>query len=290
MANAAIDAQAVVVEMGMRGFGHIAKLCEIAQPDVGVITNIGVAHGEFVGGPVGIARAKGELVEALPRNGFAVLPHGDEFFETLRERSGAPVVSFGMGCGDVCVGPINLDAELRPSFVVETPWGTVDLCLEVRGAHMALNAAVALAVAGVLGVPLDVAAGGLSTASLSPWRMEVHRLASGAMLINDSYNANPVSMAAALRSLAQAPASRRIAIVGVMAELGENEKQSHFEMAELAQSLGIELVAVGCDWYGVVPTPGPIEALGDINGDTAILIKASRSAGLERFANQLLSA
>ena len=288
LANAHQESQAVVVEMGMRGFGQIARLCEIAHPHVGVITNIGVAHGEFVGGPVGIAKAKGELLEALPHNGFAVLPAGDQYFDTLRNRSVAPVVSFGVGVGDVRVGSVTLDAELHPSFVVDTPWGSVNVRLEARGAHMAINAAAALAVAGVLGVPIDIAGHGLSGASMSPWRMEVHRLPGGALLINDSYNANPVSMAAALRSLAEAPGSRKIAVVGVMAELGENEIESHIEMAELAESMGIELIPVDCDWYGIAPTSDPMRAIGVLDGDAAVLVKASRSAGLDRFARQLL--
>ncbi len=288
LANAPDGAQAVVVEMGMRGFGQIAALCEIARPNIGVITNIGVAHGEFVGGPDGIAKAKSELVEALPHNGFAIVPAGDTYIGYLRQRTKAAVVTFGAMQGDVRVSDVRLDEDLRPTFLLDSPWGSAEVTLAMSGAHMAINAAAAVATVGVAGVPFDAAVHGVSTASLSPWRMEVRRSPDGALIINDAYNANPVSMAAALHSLAAAPATRRVAIVGLMAELGGDPAQAHLEIAALATSLDIELIVVGCDWYGVAPKSNPLEALGTLDANAAVLVKASRSVGLEKIAAQLL--
>jgi UDP-N-acetylmuramoyl-tripeptide--D-alanyl-D-alanine ligase len=201
----------------------------------------------------------------------------------------ARVLTFGRaGNADVRVVDLVLDDLARAHFTVISPWGTVDVSLGVSGEHMALNAAAALAVAGACGVDLGAAALALGQAGMSPWRMEIDRTASGAVLINDAYNANPASMRAALETLAQMHVGgRRVAVLGVMAELSD-PVADHTGIAELARQAGIEIIAVGTELYGVTPTDDPVAAVGSLAGDDALLVKGSRVAGLERVAQLLL--
>jgi UDP-N-acetylmuramoyl-tripeptide--D-alanyl-D-alanine ligase len=285
--NAPDDTQVLVLEMGMRGFGQISSLCEIARPSIGVVTAVGYSHTELVGGVEGVARAKRELVEALPRSGTAVLNADDPRVEPMRAHTGADVVTYGRS-GDVRIRDLILDGLARPRFTVSTPWGTSEVSLAVSGEHMASNAAAAIAVAGSLGIDLERAIDGLASASVSGMRMEVSELPSGAIVINDAYNANPTSMAAALESVAAMSAQRRVAIVGLMGELADPES-GHRGIAQQAEQLGIELVAVGTDLYGVESTDEPVAALGELGDGDVVLVKASRSAGLERVVADLLA-
>jgi UDP-N-acetylmuramoyl-tripeptide--D-alanyl-D-alanine ligase len=284
--NAPDDTEVLILEMGMRGFGHISQLCEIARPDIGVVTVVGHAHTELVGGLDGVARAKGELVEALPASGTAVLNADDERVVAMRSRTRAGVVTYGI-LGDVRVSDVVLDGQARASFRVDTPWGSGTTKLAVAGAHMVTNAAAAIAVAGVVGVGSDAALDALSTATLSAMRMEVSTAPGGATIINDAYNANPTSMRAALDSLAAMDAQRRIAVLGLMGEI-EDPAPAHREMAAYAVERGLEVVAVGTDLYGLEPTDDVAASLGVLGPDTAVLVKASRAAGLERVVHDLL--
>jgi UDP-N-acetylmuramoyl-tripeptide--D-alanyl-D-alanine ligase len=283
--NAPDDTELLVLEMGMRGFGEISALCEVARPDLGVVTTVGHSHTERVGGIDGVAIAKRELVQALPRSGTAVLNADDERVAAMAAFTGASVLTFGHR-GDVRIGDLELDALARPRFRIDTPWGAATVYLAVSGAHMASNAAAAIAVAGAVGVSLDGAVDALGRATVSSMRMEVTTLASGATLINDAYNANPTSMRAALEALAAMVASRRIAVLGTMAEL-DDPVRAHAEIGELATSLGIELIAVGTDRYGVAPTDDPLKALGLPGPGDVVLVKASRSVGLDKIAHEL---
>ena len=150
------DTEVLIVEMGMRGFGEISRLCDVARPDIGVVTVVGHAHTEMVGGVDGVARAKGELVEALPATGTAVLNADDERVAAMRSRTRAAVVTYG-SLGDVRVSDVVLDGQARAAFQVDTPWGTGATQLSVPGVHMVTNAAAAIAVAGVVGVDLEAA-------------------------------------------------------------------------------------------------------------------------------------
>lgn len=285
--NAPDDTEALVLEMGMRGLGEIARLCSVARPTVGIVTRVAAAHTERVGGLDGVARAKGELVEALPASGCAVLNADDERVIAMRSRTSARVLSFGLDHGDVRVTDLALDHLARPRFVLRTPWGTTTVSLAVSGVHMALNAAAAAAGGLVMDVPIDAIAPALAGATLSPWRMEMHRSRSGGVVLNDAYNANPASMRAALETLAALPAARRIAVLGVMAELDDPETE-HRGVAAEARRLGVEVVAVGTDWYGMAPADDPLSVVGAVDADTAVLVKASRVGGLERVAAQLV--
>jgi UDP-N-acetylmuramoyl-tripeptide--D-alanyl-D-alanine ligase len=290
LVNAPADVEATVVEMGARGPGHIAHLCTIARPTIAVITVVGDAHVEQFGSIDGVARAKGELVESLPADGVAVLNAADPRVAAMATRTPARVITYGSG-GAVIARDVVLHDDLTSTFTAETPWGPVPVVLGARGAHNIDNALAALAVAGACGVPLDAAAAGLRSPQWSPWRMELHRTRAGAQLINDAYNANPMSMGAALRALAALPARRRVAVLGVMAELGEAGAVQHRAVRSLAEALGIDVIAVSAPAYGGVVVDSIDDALdriGALGPGDAILVKGSRVAGLDALAARLL--
>jgi UDP-N-acetylmuramoyl-tripeptide--D-alanyl-D-alanine ligase len=291
LVNAADDADAAVIEMGARGPGHIATLCRIARPSVGVVTNVGLAHTETLGSLDGVARAKAELVESLPGSGTAVLNADDARVAAMRSVSAAEVLTYGLDAGDVRACDVVVDDELRPSFRLVSPWGSVAVSLTVRGAHQVANAAAAAAAGLALGVPLDAVAAGLGRARSSPWRMELNRSLDGGRVLNDAYNANPASTEAALRSLAALDATRRVAVLGPMFELGEHSDEEHRRIGVLARSLGIDLlVTVGAPAYGgddVADITGAVALVGPVGPGDAVLVKGSRAAGLERLATIL---
>ena len=288
--NAADDVEALVLEMGMRGFGEIARLCTVARPNIGVVTRVASAHTERVGGIDGVARAKSELVIALDASGFAVLNADDERVVSMRTLTDARVITYGASSSaDVRMTSCVLDERACASVSIESPWGKASWKMNVPGEHMAHNAVGAIAVAGVLGLDLQRAAEAVSNSILSEMRMQ-HRIArSGALIIDDSYNANPASMSAALQALSVTKASRRIAVLGVMAELSE-PKRDHPEIAELAKKLGIEVLAIGTDMYGMQSrTLDEVAAmLSAVENSTAILIKGSRVAQLEKLVSLLV--
>ena len=304
--SAPAGAVAVVAEMGARGVGHIATLAAVARPTVGVITNIGMAHAEFFGSREEVARAKGELLEALPAAGHAVLCADDDMTPGLRLRTDAAVLTGGVAAGaDVRVSGVRLDDDLRPTFRLDTPWGAVDVPpLPVRGAHQAGNAALAVAVAGVVGVGLEAAVAGLAGAVGSPWRMDLRRTPAGLVVLNDSYNANPTSMAAALDALAAlgTGGGRRFAVLGPMAELGPHATEEHHRLGKLVAAAGVDALVVvaapaldeGAREAGVdvIFVDGPEAAVAAIaprlQAGDAVLVMASRVAGLERVAGALL--
>jgi UDP-N-acetylmuramoyl-tripeptide--D-alanyl-D-alanine ligase len=201
-------------------------------------------------------------------------------------------VTYGLDGADVTAEQVQLDDDLRASFMLCSPAGTVDVSLSARGAHQVSNALAAAAAGLACGVELDAIASELHAAALSPWRMELGRTRRGVVVLNDAYNANPISMAAALRSLAHLPARRRVAVLGTMAELGDVADREHALVAELADGLGLRLVAVGEPRYGgeLVSTLDEAAALlADLGEGDAVLLKGSRVAGLERLAELLLA-
>ena len=181
------DTEVVVTEMGARFAGNIADLAEIAQPEIGVITHVGLAHAGHLGGRAGIARVKGELVEALPAAGLAVLNDDCDSMPELARRTVARVVRVGHETrADIRWSNVTLDDELRPRFLLETAAGSTNVALAVRGEHQVENAAQAVAVALELGVPLDAAVAGLADARAATHRMELTRTANGLLVINDA--------------------------------------------------------------------------------------------------------
>jgi UDP-N-acetylmuramoyl-tripeptide--D-alanyl-D-alanine ligase len=297
----------VVLEMGARAPGDIAALCTIARPTVGVITNIGMAHAGRLGGRAGVARVKGELFEALPASGLAVLDADDDASDGLAGRTSARVVRVsarGTPGADVRARDVSVDGELRPSFVLESSWGSAPVRLSVHGDHQVVNALLAAAVALEAGVAAADVAAGLQAVRPAAWRMEVLHAARGVVVLHDAYNANPSSTEAALRALAQLDTDgRRVAVLGEMLELGEHSEQEHARIGHMVATLGIdELVAVGPEAAplaaaardgdvaveAVDDAPAALDAvLASIGPGDAVLVKGSRAVGLEHVAHAL---
>ena len=287
--NAPIDTEVLVLEMGMRGFGQIEYLCRIGRPAIGVVTRVGEAHTSLVGGIDGVARAKGELVEALPSFGVAVLNADDARVIGMKSRTSARIISYGESdTADVRISEVRLDALGRPRFRVDTPAGGIELSLPVPGRHMASNAAAAIAVGVALGVSIESMAAGLSVVRIADHRMAEVTTPRGATILDDSYNANPTSMEAALLTLASMGSARKTAILGLMAEL-DDPSRAHAEIAATARELGIRVVAVGTDLYGVDPVTidEAINVVTDMDSKDAVLVKGSRVAGLERIVEAI---
>jgi UDP-N-acetylmuramoyl-tripeptide--D-alanyl-D-alanine ligase len=297
LANAPESTEVAVVEMGSRGRGHLAKLCAVARPTIGVVTSVAAAHTEAFGTLEEVAIAKAELVEALPTGGAAILNADDARVAAMSLRTRADVLMYSAATpaaaeADFVAEGVAMDDLLRPSFVVRSPWGSASVRLEARGSHQVGNALAALAVAHRCGVDLDAASAALAHATVSPWRMELGTTSTGAVIVNDAYNANPASMAAALNALSRLPAERKLAVLGPMAELGLESESDHRAVALLAARLGIEVIAIATDAYGIEPVAGIDEAivrLGRLGSEDAVLVKASRVAGLERLAARLLA-
>jgi UDP-N-acetylmuramoyl-tripeptide--D-alanyl-D-alanine ligase len=288
--NAADNAQALVLEMGMRGFGEIARLCSIAQPTIGVVTAVAAAHTERVGGIDGVARAKAELVQALPQSGYAILNADDERVREMRKFTQAQVLTYGVHEGaDIRITKCEMDEMARASVSATTPWGSVSWAMSVPGAHMALNAAAAIAVAGACEVDIYQAATALEQSSLSPMRMQVITTDDGMTIINDAYNANPASMRAALDTLVGVKASRHVVIAGQMAELADSSAE-HNAIVEYARSKSIEFIACETENYATSPHSigDAVRRVRDGGTDVAVLVKGSRVAALERVVQLLI--
>ncbi len=285
--------------MGARGVGHIALLCDVARPTAAIVTAVAPAHLEMFGTVDDVARAKGELVEALPPEGVAVLNADDARVAAMAERTTARVLTYGVGPGggaDVRAEDLVLDELLRPRLRLATPWGDADVTLAVHGAHQAGNALAAAACGLALGVDLDDVVDALATATVSGLRMEIARAPSGAVVVNDAYNANPTSTRAALEALAALPAAgRKVAVLGLMAELGPDADRLHSEVAAEAAALGIRVVSVAAPAYGLAPedavdgVEAAVDRLGPLGDGDAVLVKGSRVAALERVATALLA-
>ncbi|MFD3869630.1 UDP-N-acetylmuramoyl-tripeptide--D-alanyl-D-alanine ligase [Streptomyces sp. NPDC058623] len=317
--KATAETRHLVLEMGARGIGHIAYLTGLTPPRIGLVLNVGTAHiGEF-GGREAIAQAKGELVEALPAaedGGVAVLNADDPLVRAMESRTKARTVFFGEAeSADVRATEVRMTPGGQPSFTLHTPTGCSDVTLRLYGEHHVSNALAAAAVAHVLGMSVEEIATALSGAgTLSRWRMEVTERADGVTIVNDAYNANPESMRAALRALAamgggaRANGGRTWAVLGPMAELGDAALAEHDAVGRLAVRLNVsKLVAVGgreASWlqlgaynegsWGeesvlVSDAQAAVDLLrSELRPGDVVLVKASRSVGLERVALALL--
>jgi UDP-N-acetylmuramoyl-tripeptide--D-alanyl-D-alanine ligase len=306
--NLPTDTEVAVLEMGSRGRGHIAALCEAARPDVGVVTNVGLAHLEMFGSPEAVGEAKRELVEALPGDGTAVLNADDPVVRTYVDHTSARTLLYGTDpAAEIRGQNLVLDHAGRPSFTLTTPSGSEHVELGVPGEHMAWNALAAAACGMALGLSPGECAAGLKEATVSPWRMEVIAGRDGVTVVNDAYNANPSSMAAALKAARwMAGDGRCLAVLGEMAELGEASAREHERVGELIARLGVDavvtvgspanLIGVGATREGVDPsrviaTESVDEAIETLRAQVVpgdvILVKGSRVAGLERVAEAL---
>jgi UDP-N-acetylmuramoyl-tripeptide--D-alanyl-D-alanine ligase len=302
------DTEVLVAEMGARRLGDVKLLSGIARPDVVVVTNVGLAHLEIFGSWASIVEASAEPIDALGPDGVAILNADDPVVIGYGDRCPGRVVTFGtrahvdVGARDVSLGP-----EGRASFRLTTPEGEVPITLAVPGEHMVSNALAAIAVGRELGVGLEDTAAALADAGVSRWRMETFSTPSGLRVLNDAYNANPESAAAALRTARwMAGESRLIAVLGEMAELGPISEDEHDRVGELAARIRVDrLITVGDAALpiaraairegmapeDVVSVGTPEEAVEDLRRSAApgdlILCKGSRVAGLERVAEAL---
>ncbi|MDN4646735.1 UDP-N-acetylmuramoyl-tripeptide--D-alanyl-D-alanine ligase [Curtobacterium sp. PsM8] len=322
------DTRFLVVEMGASGIGHIAKLVRIAEPDVGVVLKVGLAHAGEFGGIDATERAKSEMVTDLPATATALLNVDDDRVARMRERTDARVVGFGTSAGaDYRISGVTTDREGTRFTLTAPPVGetapapddvtggpsdgleTVDVRLAILGEHHAMNAAAALTVAHLWGVPLADGAEALASMTRAErWRMELLQGPDGVTVINDAYNASPDSTAAALRTLAQVvrPGERTVAVLGEMAELGEFSVEEHDTIGRLVVRLNIgQLVVVGRgampihqaatlegSWDGesvfIEDVDDAVRALQELvrPGDV-VLVKSSKSAGLRFLGDRL---
>ena len=239
------DTEVAVVEMGMRGLGQIAELCDIALPDVGIVTSVGPVHLELLGTVERVAQAKAELIDSLPAGGAAVVPAGEAYLEPHLGRGDIRIFRFGDG-GDVRLDYFAARGE-GSRLRIEAFGRPLTLEFSFSSRYNATNALAALAAYHALGLPLGKAQKGARHVKLSALRGEEVELAGGGLLINDCYNANPLSMAAALAHLGErCGGSRRVAVLGDMAELGPGAPAYHREVGAAAARAGVEvLVAVG---------------------------------------------
>ena len=305
--NAPDNCEVLVAEMGASRPGDIASLCQIARPHYGILTAIAIAHTESFGTIDQIAQTKAELLEALPADGVAIVNRDDERVMAQAERVFGELLTFGLHAdADVRAENVSTDEQLHAEYTLRSPWGSEYVRLGVAGLHNVGNSLAAAAVALHLGVPVEAVAAGLSEAEISPWRMSLSTSPSGVLVLNDSYNANPTSMEAALKALAQLPARRHLAVLGTMAELGKYHHSEHRRIAKLAEDLGVKAIAVAESAYGLDLVPDSASALAalaalsslgsDSAGDTAsdlgegdaVLVKGSRVAELEFLADRLL--
>ena len=300
----------LVLEMGMRGSGHIRYLCEIAHPRIGALINVGSAHLELLGSQEAIAAAKAEIIADLPAEGTAVLHADDSRIMAHVTATRANVMTFGESAGaDVRAVDITLDERARPVFTLEYKGDRQRVALTLTGEHQVANALAATSMALAAGIDLGAIVDALEHyASVSRWRMEITERPDGVTIINDAYNANPESMRAALKALVALAAGRRTwAVVGEMREIGDTSIMEHDAIGRLAVRLDVSrLVAVGDgaralhlgalqegSWGEESTWVPDIEAAvallrAEVRPDDVVLIKASRSIGLEAVAEALM--
>ncbi|MBO3745442.1 UDP-N-acetylmuramoyl-tripeptide--D-alanyl-D-alanine ligase [Streptosporangiaceae bacterium NEAU-GS5] len=301
----------LVLELSAREVGHIAYLASIATPKIGVVLNVGEAHIGVFGGKEQIAQAKGELVEALPDDGVAVLNSDDPLVRAMADRTKARVTLFGRSVGaHIRAVDETLDERGRASFTLRTPSGSAPVQMRLYGSHAVSNALAAAAAAYELGMPVATIAEELSLAEpRSRWRMEVTDRADGLTVVNDAYNASPDSMRAAFASLAaMSKGRRRFAVIAAMRELGEESGPLNEAAGRSAAEAGLErLIVVGPDAGPILSgassrggtgdrvshVPDVAAAVEELRGLLApgdvVLVKGPRAAGLERVAEALLA-
>jgi UDP-N-acetylmuramoyl-tripeptide--D-alanyl-D-alanine ligase len=288
--NAPDSCDALVLEMGMRGLGEIARLCDVGQPRIGVITEVGDAHSERVGGIDGVVRAKAELVQALPSSGVAIV--NSDSVNAMKTVHGiaARVVTFGSSdTASVRWEIVSIDdrgcCTVRFAAGDESAVGAVPL----PGIHMASNAASAVAVGITCGIGIMQCVEALSNAQSASQRMQWVAGQNGLRILDDSYNANPMSVAAALRTVTETSAKQRFAVLGVMAEVLHSET-AHREIASLCKQVGIELLSLETDLFGTNPlsVDDIVNALSQLGSDAVVLVKGSRVAATERVVHALM--
>jgi UDP-N-acetylmuramoyl-tripeptide--D-alanyl-D-alanine ligase len=289
--NAPDGCDALVLEMGMRGLGEIARLCNVGHPQIGVITEVGDAHSERVGGIEGVVRAKAELLQAIPASGVAIV--NSDSVNAMKTVHGisAQVMTFGSSVTAAVRWEV-VSTDERGCCTVRFTAGDKSAVgvVPLPGIHMASNAASAVAVGITCGIAIAQCVEALSNTQGANQRMQWVTGRNGIRILDDSYNANPVSVVAALRTAAETPAHKRYAVLGVMAEVLDSDL-AHQEIATLCRQLEIELLALETDLYGTTAL-----SLSDIattldghDSNTVVLVKGSRVAATERVVQDLMA-
>lgn len=309
LAKAQVDVEILVLELAMRGLNQIKQLAEAVQPEIGVITNIGLSHIELLGSLEKIAQAKLELVEALPAKGLAILNYDDAWFSYFKKHTKVQQLTFGLSPhADVGAEKVKLDAEGRPSFYLRLPNGQKEkVFLQLLGKHNVSNALAAAAIGFAFNLPISVIVSGLEQEIPAKMRLQPLILNNGAKIINDAYNASPASVTAALEVLAQIKAKRRLVILGPMAELGSFTEEAHQEVGSKIAAYNIDiLITVGQtaaltgemvakkSSRTAVFNCADVEEAGEqavslIKKGDVILVKGSRVAQLEKVVQKLIS-
>jgi UDP-N-acetylmuramoyl-tripeptide--D-alanyl-D-alanine ligase len=305
------DTEVIVAELGARHVGDVRRLCTVAAPQMAVVTNVGVAHLEVFGSWEAIVEASAEPVDALPAEGVAILSADDPVVAGYATRTQARVVTFGRAAdADVRAEGVTLDRDGTASFVLRHDDERAHVRLRVAGEHMVANALAATAVGLELDVPLADAAAALADARITRWRMQTSGTEAGVRVLNDAYNANPESVAAALKTgRRMAGNGHLIAVLGQMAELGPITTAEHERVGELAARLPVDrLLAIGPDAKAIVVAavregvePDAAVAYDDVDAALAdvvahaspgdvVLVKGSRVAGLEMLGERLAEA
>ncbi|MEM1297496.1 MAG: UDP-N-acetylmuramoyl-tripeptide--D-alanyl-D-alanine ligase, partial [Verrucomicrobiota bacterium] len=285
-----------VFEMGMNHPGEIEVLAEIAGPDVGIITNVGTAHLEFMGTREAIALEKGMLAEAVAAGGCVVLSAHDDFTDSIRERTSARILTGGVNCGDISATNLEITFE-GCRFDLSFAGETVATQLSVAAEHMVRNATLAAAAGIHLGLTLEEIGDGLAEAELTGGRLQ-RKVVGGIPFLDDSYNANPDSVKAALRTLRDLPVEgKRVAVLGLMAELGDHAEAEHVELGRSVVENKIDILlgigeegrhmsegaGNGAECHVFDDHPSIAEYLRTNLGSTdLVLLKGSRSAEMER--------
>jgi UDP-N-acetylmuramoyl-tripeptide--D-alanyl-D-alanine ligase len=304
------ETEYLVLEMGMRGIGHIDYLCAIAQPDVAALINVGSAHIELLGSRENIAAAKGEIFQRLTSDGVAVAYGDDPLIVAQAKNSKARILTFGETSSmDVRISDIELDERARATFTAVYREKSARVSLQASGEHQAFNAAAVISICVGLGLDFVAVCEAVSrTTPASKWRMEILELPNGVTLINDAYNANPESMRAGLKALKAIAGERRCwAVLGEMRELGDAAVDAHDEIGRLCVRLdisrliavgpGAKLIHMGAAHEGswgdesayVESIDEAISVLtSQVTSGDVVFVKASRSIGLDRVAQALI--
>lgn len=301
------DTEVLVAELGARGVGQVARLSRLLRPDVAIVTAVAGVHLELFGTLEQVALAKGELVESLPPDGVAVLNHDDHRVAAMASRTSAKVLAVsatGAVDADLVAKQLHLDAQARASFTAVTPWGNHDVDLPIAGAHHVGNALLALAAAGAVGADVAAAAAALGTTNVSSGRSRV-LVIDGVTIVDDSYNANPTSTIAALDTIAAMDlAGTRVAVLGVMAEIGDDHDAEHRRVGAHAATTVDRLVVVGeaatglavgarsAGMQSVVEVADAAAAIHHLQQAPAragdgVLVKASRVEALDRVVEAM---
>jgi len=296
--SATTEHTAAVWEMGMNHAGEIAPLCEIAKPRYGIITNIGTAHIENLGSRDSIAEEKGMLARSLPADGLLFVPAICEYNSYFRERTKATMIAVGNGRGLVRAEQPVFESDRTIFQLIIDGVGREEVVLPVSGRHMITNALLAAAVGWKLGIEIDEIAVGLSEAKLSGGRLRRY-LCGGVQVIDDSYNANPESMLAAIDALDDLPleaGGRKFIVLGRMAELGRHAEEAHLRVGKAAAERGLQVLAVGEGAEGIAEGAGGAPHFEDFDqaatwlksevrdGDV-VLFKGSRTAAVDTLMN-----